>query len=67
MLPCLLFTFTLTFIVFPGTAFYTYLGFLRGIESYLSWYFIFFALIFNASDVAGRVLGGLPALLLSER
>lgn len=67
MLIALLFTFVLTFVVFPGTAFYTYIGFLRGVESYLSWYFIFMAFIFNCADVAGRVLGGIPALLLPDR
>lgn len=62
-----MFVYIITFTVFPGVAFATYISSMQGMSNYMSWYILLMATTFNVFDLLGRYVGGIPKLQISPR
>lgn len=58
LLYALLFVFIVTFTVFPGVTYHTYLTFLLPLDNDIGWFNLFMATVFNVMDTVGRKMGG---------
>jgi hypothetical protein len=58
LLYALLFVFIVTFTVFPGVTYHTYLTFLLPLDNDVGWFNLFMATVFNVMDTVGRKMGG---------
>lgn len=59
----LLYVFTITFVVFPGTFFLSHFNFMKNkVGAEFTWYTLIVILMFNVLDTVGRKVGGIVSL-----
>ena len=67
LLPALGYTFTLTFVIFPGVAQDTRFKFLNGRKNEESWFILTTLTLFNLCDTIGRSAAGYSCLTISRK
>lgn len=67
LLLALIYTFFMTFIVFPGLISDCSIKFMASVKNYDSWFNILIQSTFNIFDSIGRFMGGVPCLLLQNK